>query len=95
MSITKYEARQLMNRGYEMGAKVLSGLLQCTDDGVWVIDGKPLQDWLELAQGRPVVVIASEISAERGTKHICAVCGTEYEGHECPRCQRARRRLRG
>lgn len=95
MPLTKPEARDLMSRGYEMGATVLSGMVRCEKDGTWTVDGRCVEEWLRDLEGKEIVVVASEIVEGRGQTHVCRTCGTEYEGHECPRCRAVHRRLRG
>lgn len=95
MAITRMEARELMNRGYEMGASVLSGLIQRRSDGTWTVDDVPLDECLDALQGQQALIVASAISEARGERRVCRVCGTEYEGHACPRCREVRQRLRG
>lgn len=84
-----------MSRGYEMGAKILDGLVKRDENGSWTIDGRPFEEWLRSVEGRQVVIVASEVQEDGGDKHACTVCGTVYEGSECPRCRLARSRLRG
>ena len=95
MSILRREARQLMSRGYEMGATVLNGTVERATDGTWLIDGRPLEQILGALEGQEVALVAAAIREGPGVKQICRVCGTEYEGHSCPRCREIRRRLRG
>jgi rubrerythrin len=95
MPISKLEARELMSRGYEMGAAVLNGRLERRADGVWAVDGRPIEEWLRAMEGREVAIVAAEITEGASARRICRVCGTEYEGHECPRCRQVRQRLRG
>jgi hypothetical protein len=95
MPISKLDARELMSRGYEMGATVLNGRLQRGTDGTWTVDDKPLDDWLDELEGQEIVVVASAIGQGQGKQRICRVCGTEYTGYECPRCREIRKRLRG
>ena len=95
MAISKMEARDLMNRGYEVGASVRSGLIQQRSDGTWTVDDTPIDEWLSALEGQQALILAAAISEGRGTTRVCRVCGTEYEGHACPRCREVRRRLRG
>jgi hypothetical protein len=101
MSILRQEARQLMSRGYEMGATVLNGTVERAADGTWLVDGRPLERLLAEWEGKEIVLVATAIADAvhpregPGVKRICRVCGTEYEGHACPRCREIRRRLRG
>jgi rRNA maturation endonuclease Nob1 len=95
MPITRLEARELINRGYEMGAAVLTGSVERREDGTWVVSDSSLEDWLQALEGRAVVLVAAEIAEGAGVRRVCHTCGTEYEGHECPRCREVHRRLRG
>ena len=95
MAISKRDARELMSRGYEMGAKTLNGSLERQTDGVWVVDDVPMDEWLQAMEGRQVVIVAAEVHSGHGETRVCPVCGTEYEGYACPRCRQARLRLRG
>ncbi len=94
-TITRRESRELMNHGYEMGARVLNGVLRRRSDGTWVLDDRPLEEWLTEIEGQLVVMVMAGVSAEGGEKRVCAVCGAAFEGYECPNCRRARHRLRG
>jgi rubrerythrin len=95
MPISRREARELMSRGYEMGATVLNGVVERTADGVWLVDGRSLEQMLSTLEGHEVTLVAAAISEGPGAKRLCRVCGTEYEGHACPRCREVRLRLRG
>ncbi|MBN1934290.1 MAG: hypothetical protein JW934_06480 [Anaerolineae bacterium] len=95
MALTLHEARQLMNRGYEIGARVMEGQLQRSAEGGWLIGDVPLEEWLESVVGQQVVVVAVEVEPGGGEKRVCPVCGIRFAGHQCPRCGEARRRLRG
>jgi hypothetical protein len=95
MSITRTEARELMSRGYEMGATVLNGPLRRDADGNWMVGDRPLEEVLDELQGDEVLLVASVVGESGGPKRVCRVCGTEYVGHECPRCRQVRQRLRG
>jgi len=95
MPISKQEARELMSRGYEMGATVLNGTVQRQADGTWTVDGRPLDEVLRALEGEEVILVASTIQEGHGKRQLCRVCGTEYAGYECPRCRQVRQRLRG
>ncbi len=95
MPLSRSEARELMSRGYEAGISVINGTLQRRKDGGWMIDNVPLERWLDQMDGEQVVILASAVQSGRGQMRTCTVCGSEYTGHECPRCRQARRRLRG
>ena len=94
MALTKRNARQLMNRGYEMQAHVLNGHLSRQEEGEWLIDDRSLDELLQAMEGQQVVIIAAEVGADDGERNVCTVCGAEYEGPVCPHCSRARQRLR-
>jgi rubrerythrin len=95
MAILRREARDLMSRGYEMGATVLNGTVERAADGTWRVDGRSLEEILSELEGCEVALVAAAIGEGAGVKHICRVCGTEYQEHTCPRCREIRRRLRG
>ncbi|MBN1640285.1 MAG: hypothetical protein JXA09_03540 [Anaerolineae bacterium] len=95
MSVSKLEARELMGHGYEVKAAVLSGVLRRGEDGTWMVDEQSIEAWLASAEGQEVVIVAAEVAERRGVRRVCRTCGTEYEGHECPRCREVHRRLRG
>ena len=95
MAISKPDARELMSRGYEMGATVLSGVVQRQPDGTWAIGDKPIEEWLVAAEGLEAIAIAATVGESGGRTRVCPVCGTEYQGYDCPRCRQARQRLRG
>ena len=95
MPVSKREARELMSRGYEMGATVLNGVVARREDGTWAVDDHSLEEWLSDLDGKEIVVVASQVTEGSGRTRICSTCGTEYEGHDCPHCRQVRRRLRG
>jgi len=95
MPLNLHEARQLANRGYEVGAKVIQGRLQRSAEGNWLIDDTSLDEWLRHVEGQQIIIIAAEVEPGGGEKRICPVCGIRFEGHTCPRCGEAKRRLRG
>jgi hypothetical protein len=95
MPISKLEARELMSRAYEMGATVLEGTLQRSQDGTWVVDERSLERVLGTLDGQQVAIVVAPVGTVAGVKRICRVCGTEYEGSACPRCRQVRQRLRG
>jgi hypothetical protein len=95
VAISRREARELMSRGYELGATVLLGALRRQDDGTWRVGDRSLEDMLADLEGQEVAVVAAPVGQASGTTEICRVCGTEYQGHSCPRCREIRSRLRG
>ncbi len=95
MTVSKLEARELMSRGYEMGATVVNGTVQRQADGTWMVADRPLDALLSALDGQEIVLVVAELAEGRGQKRVCRTCGTEYEGYECPRCREVHRRLRG
>jgi hypothetical protein len=95
MPISKVEARELMSRGYEMGATVVNGTVQRLADGTWAIGDRSLDEVLNELEGQEIAFVAAAVTEDRGSKRTCRVCGNEYEGYECPRCRQVRQRLRG
>ena len=95
MPISKHEARELMSRGYEGEAIVLNGVVEQQADGTWMVAGRPVDDLLRDLDGKEILVVVAEIAGKAGARRTCRTCGTEYRGHECPRCREVRRRLRG
>jgi hypothetical protein len=95
MPISKLEARELMSRGYEMGATVVEGVVQRRVDGTWAVGDRSMDDVLDALDGEEVVIVVATVQERSGKKRVCRVCGTEYEGYECPRCREIRQRLRG
>ncbi len=84
-----------MSLGYELGATVLAGALQRRADGSWWIGDRALEDVLAEWEGRHVTLVADVLGQSAGTTQVCRVCGTDYQGHACPRCREVRKRLRG
>lgn len=84
-----------MSLGYELGAAVLTGVLQRREDGSWWLGDRALEELLAEWQDREVTLVAALLGQNTGAVQICHVCGTEYQGHACPRCREVRRRLRG
>jgi hypothetical protein len=58
MSILRREARQLMSRGYEMGATVLNGTVERAADGTWLVDGRSLERVLSDLEGQEIALVA-------------------------------------
>ena len=81
MAILRREARDLMSRGYEMGATVLNGTVARGVDGTWTIDGRPLEQVLGTLEGQEVALVVSSISDEAGTKHVCPLPPTNLLVH--------------
>ena len=95
MPISRLEARDLMGRGYEMEAVVLNGTVQRQADGTWIVGDRALDEVLASLEGQEIAGVIAQVSSSRGKGRACRVCGTEYEGNECPRCRQVRQRLRG
>ena len=95
MPISRLEARDLMSRGYEMEAVVLSGAVRRQGDGTWMVGDRALDEILTSLEGVEIAAVIAQVSGGRGKGRTCRVCGTEYEGNECPRCRQIRQRLRG
>ena len=95
MPISKHEARELMSRGYEVEATVLNGAVEQQTDGTWTVAGRSVDDLLRNLDGKEILIVVAEIAEGAGVRRTCRTCGTEYRGHECPRCREVHRRLRG
>ena len=96
MSIRKASVLELATYAYELDAGVQRGVLERGKDGAWNIDGISVDEWLAPYRGQSIVLIAASLEDERPMRaKTCRTCGREYQGVECPHCQRARRRLRG
>lgn len=97
MAISRTEARELAKNGMEMGAKVLRGRLTVGPDGI-LIDNTDVATWLaQQEEGAEFILVAAPIgkSAVENEIKTCYTCGRDYTGEVCPRCARARARLRG
>lgn len=93
----KASIRELAAAAYELDSSVLEGELhRDPDSGEWMIGQTSLGSWLARYDNEKVVVIAVSLEDDRPmpTK-VCRTCGTEHQGTHCPRCRRARLRLRG
>jgi hypothetical protein len=84
-----------MNLGYELGTTVSMGVLQRQPDGSWKVGDRALEEVLASWENQEVVLVADVLGQSAGMTQVCRVCGTEYEGHACPRCREVRKRLRG
>jgi hypothetical protein len=84
-----------MSLGYELSATVLNGVLERQPDGSWRIGDRALEDVLSGWENCQVALVAGVVAEGAGVTQVCRVCGTEYEGHACPRCREVRKRLRG
>ena len=71
MSILRREARELMSRGYEIGATVLNGTVERTVDGAWLVDGRSLEQVLVALEGQEVTLVAAAIREGPATRRRC------------------------
>ena len=96
-SYRKASIRELASAAYELDLGILEGRLhRSTEDGRWMAGGAELNEWLGKYEGQEVILIVASLEDERPVSpKICRTCGTEYVGIYCPRCRKARIRLRG
>lgn len=93
----KASIRELAAAAYELDSGVVEGdLHRDRETGEWMVGDTQLNAWLARYDEEEIVLIAISLDDERPmpTK-VCRTCGTEYRGTHCPRCRRARMRLRG
>lgn len=91
----KASIRELASAAFELDLGVIKGRLRRDEDGRWFVEDAALDDELGQYEGHEVVMIVASFDDERPVAlRICRTCGTEYRGLECPRCRRARKRLR-
>ncbi len=93
----KASIRELAAAAYELDSGVVEGdLHRDGETGEWMVGDTRLNTWLARYDEEEIVLIAISLDDERPmpTK-VCRTCGTEYRGTHCPRCRRARIRLRG
>lgn len=92
---SKSDAQELASRAMDMGAGALRGILHRGETEKWIVGSTDLNTWLGRYEGLELILLAVPIG--EGTPQIktCRTCGREYEGHVCPHCQTARKRLRG
>ncbi len=97
MTVSKSDIQELATRAHEMGANVLRGPLQRSDENrEWVIGDAHLHEWLARYEGQNLLLIVAVIREEQESlAKTCKTCGREYHGSECPYCREARERLRG
>lgn len=96
MSIRKASVLELATAAYDLDASVIRGRLTRRTDGTWVVDGRPVNDWLAAFEAQQVVLIAASLDDSREVPtRTCPRCGREYQGAYCPHCHEARMRLRG
>lgn len=93
----KASIRELAAAAYELDSSVIEGdLHRDPDSGEWMIGQTRLDSWLARYDNEKVVIIAVSLEDDRPMPtRVCRTCGTEYQGPHCPRCRRARIRLRG
>jgi hypothetical protein len=87
---------KLASAAYEMELDVLNGFLRQDEDGRWLINERPLADWLAGHAGQEVVLVLGSLEDERPVEtRTCRTCGRDYTELECPHCRASRIRLRG
>jgi hypothetical protein len=89
--------RELCTAAYELESGVLEGQLhRDPGSGAWMVGKRPVDAWLEKYGNQEIVLIVASLDDDRPLPlKVCRTCGTEYRGFDCPRCRRARIRLRG
>jgi hypothetical protein len=87
---------KLASAAYEMELDVLNGHLRQDEGGFWLINERPLNDWLHSHVGQDVVLVLGSLEDERPVEtRTCRTCGRDYTELECPHCRASRIRLRG
>lgn len=96
-SYRKASIRELASAAYELDSEVAEGRLsRSTENGHWMVGSDALNELLTKYEGEEIVLIATPVDHGRPMPlKTCRTCGTEYRGTACPRCRRARVRLRG
>ena len=89
--------RELASAAYELNSGVIEGRLhRSAENGRWMVDDTELNALLTRYEDQQVVLIVASLEDDRPIPlKTCRTCGTEYRGIECPRCRKARIRLRG
>ncbi len=93
----KASIRELSAAARELDGGVAEGEFhRDPETGEWLVGETRLDAWLARYEGESVVLIALSLADERPLPtRVCRTCGADYEGAYCPRCRRARIRLRG
>ncbi len=93
----KASIRELAAAAHELDSGVLEGSLhRDPETGEWMVGQTQLSAWLERYDEEEIVLISISLDDDRPMPvKVCRTCGTEYRGPYCPRCRRARIRLRG
>lgn len=93
----KASIRDLASAAYELDSGIAEGRLhRGAENGHWMVGDQSLEEWLTEYEDKEIVLIATPLDDGRPMPlKTCRTCGTEYRGTECPRCRRARVRLRG
>jgi hypothetical protein len=93
----KASIRELSTAAYELESGVVEGRLhRDPENGAWMVGAKRLDAWLDRYDNQEVVLIVASLDDDRPMPlKVCRTCGTEYRSFDCPRCRRARIRLRG
>jgi predicted P-loop ATPase/GTPase len=95
MSISRKNAHKVSAEASKLGAKVLGGRLTKMQ-GRYFINQTDVTELLDSLLDKNVVFVAGAVEAYSPDKEekTCLTCGHDYKGKECPRCARARARLR-
>jgi hypothetical protein len=87
----------LASAAYELRSGVVEGRLRrSAENGRWMVDDTELNELLTRYEDQEIILIIASLEDDRPIPlKTCRTCGTEYRGIECPRCRKARIRLRG
>lgn len=87
---------RLASSAYEMDLDVMSGVVMQDENGRWRVGEHELGRWLEMHQGKEVVLVMGATDDDRPVQtRTCRTCGRDYTDVECPYCRANRIRLRG
>lgn len=87
---------KLAAAAYEMNLDAMTGDLQRTEDGRWLIGQHRIEQWLSAHEGEEVVILLASLDEDREIEtRTCRTCGRDYADLECPHCRANRIRLRG
>ena len=93
----KASIRDLTRAAYELDGRFTEGRLhRDAEDGRWMLNDQPLEQWLMQFENQDVTFIVVGMEDARPIEErICRTCGRKYIDVECPYCREARVRLRG